>query len=68
MTIIDNDTVPCEHLIGLQEFLQQSGLEIFGEWTQSPDGWVNIHCRRCDRYYRVDLHEGEPDQALAGAK
>jgi hypothetical protein len=68
MHIIDKDSTPCEHLAGLQDYLASSGLEIFGEWTQSPDGWVNIHCRRCNRYYRVDLREGEPEEALAASR
>jgi len=68
MRIIDKNTEPCEHLLKLQNFLTESGLEIFGEWTQSPDGWVNVQCRRCNRFYRVDLREDETEEALAGSR
>ncbi|HEX5323268.1 MAG TPA: hypothetical protein VFW40_05735 [Capsulimonadaceae bacterium] len=68
MTIIDKNTPACAHLSDLQELLDRSGLEIFGEWTQSPDGWVNVHCKQCDRYYRVDLRDTEPEEVLAGTK
>lgn len=61
MKIIDKNVEPCEHLQGLIDYLGGSGLEVFGEWTQSPDGWVNVHCRPCNRYYQVDLREGEPE-------
>ena len=68
MRIIGGKEVPCQHLLALEACLDENQLEIFGEWTQSPDGWVNVHCKQCRQYYRVDLREAEPEEAAVAAR
>jgi len=48
---------PCEHLVALRQFLESSGLGIWGEDSLHPDGWVNVLCSHCHRTYEVTLRE-----------
>jgi hypothetical protein len=49
------DKEPCGHLLALHQFLIENEMEIYGEGTEDPSGWVNVHCERCNRTYEVTL-------------
>jgi len=46
---------PCAHLLALRQFLTDSNMYVYGEFTEAPDGWVNVHCGECRRTYEVTL-------------
>jgi len=48
---------PCEHIIALRNFLIESGLSVYGENTESPRGWVNVNCEKCQKTYEATLQK-----------
>ena len=47
----------CEHLLALRAYLEDQDIQIWGEKTESPTGWVGVYCHRCKRVYEVTLRE-----------
>ena len=59
---------PCEHLLSLRNYLEDTGLSVYSEHGESPNGWVNVHCPKCHRTYGVTLQEPfHTDESEAGA-
>jgi hypothetical protein len=55
------DQPPCEHLLALRRFLEENQMEVIGDDTFDPYGWVNVTCNKCSRCYEVTLNgEFEP--------
>lgn len=45
----------CEHVRELEALMRQMRLDVYSEHGEEPDGWVNVHCRRCHRTYEIRL-------------
>lgn len=45
----------CIHYANLLKFLKDNNLDIYSEQGESPQGWVNIHCRECGIIYQESL-------------
>ena len=48
---------PCSHLLELREFLETNELNIYSEMSESPYGWVSVHCAECHKTYEVTLEK-----------
>jgi hypothetical protein len=49
------DKPPCEHLVALRAYLEDTGITIWSEHAAEPAGWVNINCPHCQRTHQTVL-------------
>jgi len=54
------ETRTCEHVKALHAYLREWQLDIYSEHGEEPQGWVNVHCRRCKKTFEISIRLQEP--------
>jgi len=46
----------CEHVVKLEQYMRDNGIDVYSEHGEEPRGWVNVTCETCKSTFEIRLN------------